>query len=155
MSLALEKLAWYERTEVQIVLLATMLAVFLSAVVAWPLGWLVRRWRKRSPVAPPAWRRSRWLAGVASGLNLVALVALPLAVFSGQLSYGVPPLVAGLLVLPLVTAVLAAGMAGAAILAWKNGYGPVLGRLHYSLVTLAALTFIAWAVYWNLLGFQF
>jgi hypothetical protein len=153
-SLALERLGWYERTEVQVVLLVVMLAVFLS-VVSWPLGWLVRRWRKRSPLAPPAWRRSRWLAGAASGLNLVALVALPLAVFSGQLSHGVPPLVTGLLVIPLVTTVLAAGMVGAAILAWKNGYGAVVGRLHYSLVTLTTLIFIAWAAYWNLLGFQF
>jgi CubicO group peptidase (beta-lactamase class C family) len=138
-SLALEKLAWYERTDVQVILLAVMLAVFLSVVVFWPLSWLVRRRRKRSPVAPPAWRRSRWLAGAASGLDLVALVAL----------------VTGLLVIPLVTTVLAAGMVGAVILAWKNGYGSVLGRLHYSLVTLAALAFIAWTAYWNLLGFQF
>ncbi|MBN1136001.1 MAG: serine hydrolase [Anaerolineae bacterium] len=153
--LALEKLAWYERTEVQVVVLAVMLAVFLSVVVSWPLGWFLRRWRKCSPVAPPAWRRSRWLAGAASGLNLVTLVALPLTVFSGQLFYGVPLLVTGLLVIPLVTTVLAIGMVGAAILAWKNSYGSVLGRLHYSLVTLAALTFIAWTAYWNLLGFQF
>ena len=31
----------------------------------------------------------------------------------------------------------------------------ILGKVHYSLITLAALVFIWWANYWNLLGWRF
>jgi hypothetical protein len=39
--------------------------------------------------------------------------------------------------------------------AWKNNYWSLVKRSHYSLITLAALVFIPFLTYWNLLGFQF
>ena len=38
----------------------------------------------------------------------------------------------------------------AKILAWMRRYGSLAGRIHYTLVTLAALLFIGWLAYWNL-----
>jgi len=37
----------------------------------------------------------------------------------------------------------------------ENKYWSLKRRLHYSLITLAALAFIPFLAYWNLLGFQF
>jgi hypothetical protein len=59
-----------------------------------------------------------------------------------------------LLVLPIVTAVLSIILLVLAVLAWKNRYWSLGGRLHYSLVTLAGLVFVWLASYWNLLGFK-
>ncbi len=39
-------------------------------------------------------------------------------------------------------------------LAWGSRWWKVSGRVHYTLVTLAALVIIWWAHYWNLLGFR-
>ncbi len=39
-------------------------------------------------------------------------------------------------------------------LVWRNGYWSTQGRVHYTLVTLAALALVWWLNYWNLLGFR-
>ena len=39
-------------------------------------------------------------------------------------------------------------------LAWGNRWWKVSSRIHYTLVTLAVMTVIWWANYWNLLGFR-
>jgi hypothetical protein len=46
-------------------------------------------------------------------------------------------------------------MVACALLAWKQGRWSIAERLHYSLLTLSALGFIALLNYWNLLGFRF
>jgi hypothetical protein len=40
-----------------------------------------------------------------------------------------------------------------AVLVWKNKYWTVVGRVHYSLVVLAALAFTWFLSYWGLLTF--
>jgi len=40
-------------------------------------------------------------------------------------------------------------------LAWKQRYWSFAGRVHYTIVTLAALAFIWLLNNWNLLGFKF
>ena len=47
---------------------------------------------------------------------------------------------------------LAVGVLVSAALAWARGYWGLFGRLHYSLVALSALTFVALLVYYNLIG---
>jgi hypothetical protein len=42
-----------------------------------------------------------------------------------------------------------------AVLAWRRGYWGRFGRLHYTLVALSALTFVALLAYYNLIGFRF
>ena len=49
----------------------------------------------------------------------------------------------------------AAGVLVYAALAWKRRYWGLFGRLHYSLVALSMLIFVALLGYYNLLGFQF
>ena len=65
-----------------------------------------------------------------------------------------PPWFVTLLVLPILTTVLTILLLVLAVLAWKNRYWSLGGRVHYSLVTAAALAFVWLANYWNLLGFK-
>ena len=63
-------------------------------------------------------------------------------------------LIIALLVIPMVTTVLALVLVAMAVFAWRDGTWTLAGRIHYSLVVLAAVTFAGWAAYWNLLGFR-
>jgi hypothetical protein len=67
------------------------------------------------------------LTGEASLLNVLGFISIPLAV-------------------------LANGAVVFTMLAWKNHYRRLAGRLHYTLGTLAAVGFVWFLSYWNLLG---
>jgi hypothetical protein len=56
--------------------------------------------------------------------------------------------------LVLLAAGLTAGMVVCAGLAWRRRYWGVVGRAHYTLLTLGALGFIWFLNHWNLLGFR-
>jgi hypothetical protein len=69
--------------------------------------------------------------------------------------YGVPLVTIALLCLPLLTTILTMALPWYAVLAWRNRYWSLTGRVYYSLITLAALVYIPFLFYWNLLGFRF
>jgi CubicO group peptidase (beta-lactamase class C family) len=152
-SAALEKVAGYEAGEVQVGSLGLFLLIFLSPIVIWPLGALIRRIRKRASTATPGSLRARWVAAIASGLNFIFLLIMILTI--GDLRLGVPPIVQIALIIPIVTALLTLIMLLMTILAWKDSYWSVWGRIYYSFLTLTAVLFLVWANYWNLLGWRF
>ena len=93
-------------------------------------------------------------------LNVILVIGLLLFLFE-QLTgsppdyyFGVPPLLTAIFILGLVSAVLTVGMVVYAILAWGGRFWSVGQRIHYSLVTLAALALTWQLVYWNLLSFH-
>jgi CubicO group peptidase (beta-lactamase class C family) len=150
-----EKVLWYERDVVQLGLIALLVVTFLSVLV-WPMASLIRRLRKWQARDPRPARVARLLAFLLSLLNLVfvaVFAATLLQGLSGSSTYP-PPWFLALLVIPVSTAVLSIIVFVFAALAWKNCYWSLVGRLHYSLVTLAALAFVWLANYWNLLGFK-
>jgi hypothetical protein len=55
----------------------------------------------------------------------------------------------------VLAAVLTIGALIYSALAWKNSYWGIVARVHYTLVTLAALAFVWFLNYWNLLGWRF
>ncbi len=154
---ALEKLPWYETTIVQSSLSGVLLFVFFSACLVWPVGALLRRWRKQPSIPSELARLARFLAGLVSILSLVFLVSLNMASarIGWEFVYGTPPVVIALLCLPLITTLLTAFLPIFTILAWEHAYWSFTQRLYYSTVTLAALAYIPFLYYWNLLGFRF
>ncbi len=153
-SVALEKVAWYEATTAQMGALGSFLLIFLSPAVVWPLGVVIRRIRKRDSASSTSSRRAKWAAGSVSILNFGFLMIL-LLVFGGDLMFGVPLILKAALIIPIVTTLLTLILLWMTVLAWKDSYWSILGRIYYSLVTLTAVTFILWANYWNLLGWRF
>jgi hypothetical protein len=95
-----------------------------------------------------AWR----LTVLVSALYLVSFIVRTLT--DMQITHAVPPILNALFALPALAIVLTIGSLVFTVLAWKDRYWGVLGRLHYTLVTLAALAFIPFLHYWNLLGFR-
>jgi hypothetical protein len=100
-----------------------------------------------------------WIfAGLVGILNLVFLIGLPLSLWLygvWKLVYGVPAFAIAFLCLPLLTTILTIVLLVFALRAWKRGDWSLMTRSHYSLIALAALIFVPFLNYWNLLGFQF
>ena len=130
--------------------------VFLSALVGWPVNhWIARRRDRTATTTRPA-VLARWLAGTAAALNLVFLIALLAVILHlGRVNptlllFGLPPVAGLLFILPPLAAVLAILTVGFAWLAWRKRYWSLAGRIHYSLVVLAALGFVGFLHYWGL-----
>ena len=120
----------------------------------WPVAALIRRLRKRPATFTRRERQARALAASVVVLNLIFLIGL--VVRLGQAFTGAfnetPAYFIALLVIPLLTAILTTGLLAFTVLAWKDRYWSVVGRVHCSLITLAFTWFMN---YWNLLGFRF
>jgi CubicO group peptidase (beta-lactamase class C family) len=150
-----EKVASYEKDTFQLGLIVCLVLAFVS-VLAWPVASLLRRVRRRQAHAPRQDRLARWLAMMVAILNLLFLAGFAAALMqslTGAWPHP-PPWFVTLLVLPILTTVLAILLFFLAILAWRDRYWSLVGRLHYTLVTLAALAFVWLTNYWNLLGFR-
>jgi hypothetical protein len=57
--------------------------------------------------------------------------------------------------LGVLSALLTVGALAYVVLAWKNRYWGIAFRLYYTLVTVAAVAFVWFLNYWNLLGWRF
>jgi hypothetical protein len=55
----------------------------------------------------------------------------------------------------VLAAVLTVGALLYSVVAWKNSYWGIAARVHYTLVTVAAVAFVWFLNYWNLLGWRF
>jgi hypothetical protein len=69
--------------------------------------------------------------------------------------FGVSMIYKIVLGLGVLAAVLTVGALIYSVLAWKRGYWGISTRLHYTLVTVAALAFVWFLNFWNLLGWRF
>ena len=153
---AFERGAWHDAPALHVGVLGLAALVFLSALLLWPSGGLVRR--RRGAPRSGALHLARWLAGATGALFLVFLLGLALALAlldERQFNYGLPPLLAALLALALLATALTVGVVVGAGLAWRRRAWGVLGRVHYTLLALAALACVWELHYWNLLGFRF
>ena len=152
---AFEKLNWYETPAFNMALALGCVLVFLSMI---PVV-LIRFIRNRRPSgyrkADPRGTRLAYsiIVGI-SVLNLLFVVGTvlwgnPVPLFGISMIYRVV-LGGGVL-----GAVLTVGALIYSVLAWKRGYWGIAARVHFTLVTVAAVAFVWFLNYWNLLGWRF
>jgi hypothetical protein len=106
---------------------------------------------------PPRGRgaAARLLAWLAASLHVAFTVALASTLSDPtEIVFGIPPALWVVLALPLVAAALTAASAVFVVRAWRRGYWRPAGRVHYTLVTAAAVSFLAVLHYWKLLGYH-
>ena len=152
---AFEKLNWYETPSFNMALALGCILIFLSMV---PVV-LIRTIRNRRlsgdrKATPRGARVAHWIIVAISVLNLLFVVGTalwgnPVPVFGVSMIYKI------VLGLGVLAAVLTVGALVCAVLAWKNRYWGIVGRVYYTLVTLAAVAFVWFLHYWNLLGWRF
>ena len=70
----------------------------------------------------------------------------------GELFYGMPPAMDLLLWIPTIQVGLLIALLAFTVQAWRKRYWGLLGRLHYTVITLAALAWMFFAVQYNLIG---
>jgi hypothetical protein len=120
-----------------------------------PIVWSVSALRRPGAGTPLA-RRARRIAGTLCVANLLFLAGMVRVLARGQeLLYGVTPFARAALVLPLISAGLTGVTLFLALIALRRRLWTLAGRLHYLIVGLVGLAFLASLRYWNLLGFQF
>ncbi len=160
---AYEKLAWYETATFANEFYLSWVPLLLFTPVVWPIaagvGSLWRLWRRRS--SP----RRTW--GMRGAQSLAILFSVGVIWFAlgfiqkslrmveqggGELIYGMPGDMHLLLWIPTVQAGLAMLLVGFTIQAWRKQYWSLVGRLHYSVVVLAALAWVLFSVQYNLIG---
>lgn len=153
-----EKVPWYGTAAFQVGLVKMLMLILLSGCVAWPVQWLVRRWRRKPWVMRRTMLGARWTAaalGVLDVFFVVEMLHLLVLMDDWDFVYGVPAEIKALLRIPLVTTALAAVVLCLAACAWKKRWWSVWGRVHYTVVAVAGLVFVWFFAYWNLLGFHY
>jgi CubicO group peptidase (beta-lactamase class C family) len=167
-TLAFERLDWWETYVNQRRFIILFVGVFGLTALAWALaplmslawhapGW-VRRLLAHQPFAardPAPARVARAVAGTVAALDLAFLAVIAWTLTGRSVQYGVPSWLTATLVVPIVAAALTAGMAGMSVAAWSRRWWTITGRLLYCLLTLAAVFFVWFVAYWNLLGFRY
>ncbi len=94
------------------------------------------------------------LAAITSALNLVLPAWFLLLLLEYAETYVWPTETVSIITrLWLLSVPLTLGVVALAVLAWKDRYWGVVGRMHYTLVALAAVVFVLFLNYWNLIGF--
>jgi len=152
---AFEKLNWYETPGFHMALALGCVLIFLSMI---PVG-LIRFIRNRRPSGDrnPAPRGTRMAQSIILGISVLNLLFLvgtmkwgnPFPLFGVSMIYKI------VLGLGILSAVLTVGALVYTALAWKNSYWGIAARAYYTLVTSAAVAFVWFLNYWNLLGWRF
>jgi CubicO group peptidase (beta-lactamase class C family) len=150
--LALEKVAWYDTVKFQLALMATLFLVFSSIVVVWPIRYLRIRRHSGETWNNKFGQKEIVLALIISLLNVLFFIGVvwsttwDATVFAFQL----PITLRLLLILPTTSAALTIPLAIIAVLVLHRSYWSASVRVHYALVTLAAVIMVWFTAYWNL-----
>ncbi len=150
--LAFERIGPLGRPEVHFLLFVATVAMCCLAITFWPVA-AIARWHygvlvSRQYSIPLYARLLGWIAA-ATVLTFVLMLARGVE-DPNEVAFGLPEFVKALLVLPLVVAVLAAGMAAVSFRLWTQPRGRIVWRLIYGVFTLSLIVFVWQAFYWNL-----
>jgi CubicO group peptidase (beta-lactamase class C family) len=152
---SLVKAEWYQTASFHMILLALCLLTFHSALITWPVSWLLGRRKNRA--ADRIQMLAKWVAGLACalGIGFVLGFLLLLVTSYNDLAYGAPISLLVVLTMPIVATMLTMVTIGFTALAWNRRYWSLPGRIHYTLVTIALVVFLWSLNFWNLLGYKF
>ncbi len=153
---ATARLSWYETPRFNMALLLACIVIFLSMIPVAVIGLMRNRLksdRKRPPRGADA---AYWLILAISVLNLLLVVSMAWGVMRGtsNVLLDASLILKMALGLGVVSAALTVGALFYMALAWRNRYWGMAARLYYTLVTLAAIAFVWFLNYWNLLGWR-
>jgi len=152
---AFEKLNWYETPAFNMALLLGSLVIFLSMILVALVRFIRNRRLGSDPnPAPRGARVAHVIILAISVLDLLFVVGTalwgnPMPLFGVSMIYKI------VLGLGILSAALTVGALVYTALAWRDGYWGVGFRTYYTLVTVAAVAFVWFLNFWNLLGWRF
>jgi hypothetical protein len=118
------------------------------------LGWVYRR--KEFKAMSSGERTAVKMSMGVSGLNLIFVILFvsALSIYEETLASDVPTALYLTMILPNIAVLLAIGMVWCAVKCWQDAYWRLGRRIHFTLVTLAAVYMSWFFYYWNMLGIQ-
>jgi hypothetical protein len=150
-----ERLAWYETPGFNMALLGGCILIFLSMIAAASIGAVRSRRLRGDPRAEPrGGRAARWILLGICVLNVLFVVGSRLWI-NPRPMFGVSIASQFVLGLGVLAAMLTIGALASTVMAWKNSYWGIASRAYYTLVTVAAVAFVWFLDFWNLLGWRF
>lgn len=155
---AFERVPLRENPFLNAAILAFAVLMMAGTVVAWPLGWLARKWyRVPKGDLPAVPTRARWALWITAAVHLVFLVGFGtlMAADPQGIAVEVPGTLKVLLALPVVGGILSLVCLYCAVVIQQQGFGRRLSRLAYSATVLAFFAFLWQLSVWNLLGWRF
>jgi hypothetical protein len=157
-AVAWERVPWKENPILQGGIFAFALVLLVGTVLAWPLGWVARRWygvKTEELVRIPARARlALWLTALTFLLFLVDFAAV-LGGDPRAIAVAIPTSLRIGLVLPLLGAALTLVCLYCAVVIQQQGFGRRLTRFAYSATVLAFITLLWQLNVWNLLGWRY
>jgi hypothetical protein len=153
---ALLRSRWFETPTVNLPLLGLCAVLCLSGLISALVAFFMHRKRSNRPPSPRLAQAARLAAVLVSLLSLLILFSA----FASNLNFyglyiGNLPLWMVAPPLTIVVALLTPVLIIFTTLAWKQRFLGLTGRIHYTLVTLAAVGFVWFMSFWNLLGKSF
>jgi hypothetical protein len=152
-----DRLPWHEAGMLHSFLMTAMLVVFGLFLIVRPGPRQDSALLGEVQEEPRVLRQARRLAVLACALDLLFVLLMFLGVRQlgpGGVLYGVAPLMLAALVVPVVNVPFTLALPLFAVQAWRQGSWPLLARLYYTLVTMAAVAFLGLLHRWNLLGLR-
>ena len=147
-----EMIPWYEKTVPQIVFLCMFILIFTITLI-WAVVRLIRRRNIEESIHS---KRFLKLAGITSFLNLAFPYPLFLFGFITRVegfpavAFGIPLTVKILLYVPVITGILALIMCVFVFKIYQHDNVSLAKKIAYSVMTLAALLFIPFLIYWRI-----
>jgi hypothetical protein len=144
------KLRWYEGAPFQFTLLGLSLLLFVIALVS-----TLRNW-KSDKAGPKAARWARRNLGLLGALNLAFVIGFA-SIFAAGLSdivFALPKGLYAVLTLPLIGLLLTALAAFLVVRVWRDAHWTRGARLLHTAGVAAAIAFVWFLNYWNLLGYR-
>ena len=155
------KMVWHQNPMLHYGLVIVCSVIFLSALLAGLFSAIARIFKRGDLAAQSlSVRFARRIALMVASLDLSALVAFLVVCldrdgFGVMIAYGEMSAINLILTVWLAAAALTVGVVALTIVAWKQGFWGWMARIYYSMVALAALSFVWFLNYWNLLGFRY
>lgn len=130
------------------------LAALLLFLTVWT-GWFYRR--KDYKTMQPSERIAIRLSMATSAFNIAFVVLMVgiLATYQVEIYESIPTILKVSLFLPVLAVLTTIGMVFFAVQAWRKGFWRLGRRIHYSLVTAAAVFMVVFYNYWNMIGWQY
>ncbi len=138
-------------------LLGACILIFLSAAFVWPLALLLYYLITKEVPHRRASLLAASLPLLNGALNLALLVGLAVVLVltvvedEAMFIFGAPTWAAPLFVVPFISLLFAVALLVVLIPVWKGRYWFLLGRLHYTVISLATLIFVGLLGFWGLL----
>lgn len=157
-----ERVPATERQGLHLALLVLACAAFAGTVVAWPIGWVVRKWfgvpdpGKADEVRSARLSREARLALWAMAATLLAFVIGLVAAIADptDIAFGDLGAIKRTLALPFIALLPGALAAWEAWKIWRSKTGTPTGRVLYTVVIVVAAAFYWQLSMWNLLGWR-